>query len=86
MVVHLEREYDLSFPDEAMEALLRGTLGGFVDEVPRIDAVGTHWVEPLVIVDVDTHGRPPRPGQEGRLRQPSFQGVRTDLIPADLEI
>jgi bifunctional non-homologous end joining protein LigD len=58
----------------------------FVDEVPRIDAVGTHWVEPLVVVEVDTHGRPPRPGQEGRLRQPSYQGVRTDLSPADLEI
>jgi bifunctional non-homologous end joining protein LigD len=58
----------------------------FVDEVPRIDAVGTHWVEPLVVVDVDTHGRPPQPGQDGRLRQPSYQGVRTDLSPADLEI
>lgn len=57
----------------------------FADEVPRIDAVGTHWVEPLVVVDVDTHGRPPRPGQGGRLRQPSYQGVRTDLSPADLE-
>ncbi|GAA1964846.1 ATP-dependent DNA ligase [Nocardioides panacihumi] len=57
----------------------------FVDEVPRLDAVGTHWVEPLVVVDVDTHGRPPRPGQDGRLRQPSYQGVRTDLSPADLE-
>ena len=61
------------------------TSSPFVDEVPRIDAVGTHWVEPLVIVDVDTHGRPPRPGQDGRLRQPSYQGVRTDLSPADLE-
>lgn len=57
----------------------------FVDEVPRVDAVGTHWVEPLVVVDVDTHGRPPRPDRDGRLRQPSYQGVRTDLSPADLE-
>jgi len=56
----------------------------FVDEVPRIDAVGTHWVEPLLVVEVETHGRPPRPGREGRLRQPSYQGVRTDLAPADL--
>jgi bifunctional non-homologous end joining protein LigD len=56
----------------------------FVDEVPRVDALGTHWVEPLVVVDVETHGRPPRPGQEGRLRQPSYQGVRTDLSPDDL--
>jgi bifunctional non-homologous end joining protein LigD len=56
----------------------------FVDEVPRVDAVGTHWVEPVVVVDIDTHGRPPRPGGEGRLRQPSYQGVRTDLSPEDL--
>lgn len=58
----------------------------FLDEVPRIDAVGTHWVEPLVVVDVNTQGHPPRPGQDGRLRQPSYQGVRTDLSPADLLI
>lgn len=57
----------------------------FVGEVPRLDAVGTHWVQPLVVVDVDTHGRPPVPGREGRLRQPSYQGVRTDLSPTDLE-
>ncbi|MFI2708423.1 DNA ligase, partial [Nocardioides sp. CER28] len=57
----------------------------FVDEVPRVDAVGTHWVEPLVVVDVDTHGRPPTAGRDGRLRQPSYQGVRTDLSPTDLE-
>jgi bifunctional non-homologous end joining protein LigD len=57
----------------------------FADQVPRLDAVGTHWVEPLVVVDIDTHGRPPAPGRDGRLRQPSYQGVRTDLSPADLE-
>jgi bifunctional non-homologous end joining protein LigD len=69
-----------------LKALLTArTRSPFADEVPRLDAVGTHWVEPLVVVDVDTHGRPPRPGQDGRLRQPSYQGVRTDLSPADLE-
>ncbi|TIC87558.1 DNA ligase [Nocardioides sp. GY 10113] len=51
----------------------------FADEVPRVDAAGTHWVEPLLVVDVDTHGV----GYE-RLRQPSYQGVRGDLVPADL--
>ena len=51
----------------------------FADEVPRVDASGTTWVEPLVVVDVDTHGT-----ARGRLRQPSFQGVRTDLNPEDL--
>ncbi|MCW2853350.1 MAG: dependent ligase [Nocardioides sp.] len=46
----------------------------FADEVPRVDARGTHWVEPRVVIDVDTHGA----GYE-RLRQPSYQGVRHDL-------
>jgi bifunctional non-homologous end joining protein LigD len=51
----------------------------FADEVPRVDATGTHWIEPFLVVDVDTHGR----GHQ-RLRQPSYRGVRTDLTPEDL--
>ncbi len=51
----------------------------FADEVPRVDALGTHWVEPRLVVDVDTHGV----GYE-RLRQPSYRGVRTDLTMEDL--
>lgn len=51
----------------------------FADEVPRVDARGTHWLEPVLVVDIDTHGR----GYQ-RLRQPSFQGVRPDLTPEDL--
>ncbi|MCD4524531.1 non-homologous end-joining DNA ligase [Nocardioides sp. cx-173] len=46
----------------------------FADEVPRVDARGTHWVQPRIVVDVDTHGT----GYD-RLRQPSYQGVRHDL-------
>jgi bifunctional non-homologous end joining protein LigD len=67
--------------------LLAEVLGGserdrspFDDEVPRVDSIGTHWVEPRVVVDVDTHGRK---GQQ-RLRQPSYRGVRPDLNPEDL--
>lgn len=51
----------------------------FADEVPRVDAQGTTWLEPVLVVDVDTHGV----GYE-RLRQPSFRGVRSDLTPDDL--
>lgn len=51
----------------------------FADEVPAIDARGTRWLEPVLVVDIDTHGR----GYQ-RLRQPSFQGVRPDLSPEDL--
>jgi bifunctional non-homologous end joining protein LigD len=54
----------------------------FVDEVPRVDAAGTTWVEPFLVVEVESLGR----SRLGRLRQPSFQGVREDLSPADLEL
>ncbi|WP_122816676.1 non-homologous end-joining DNA ligase [Nocardioides pantholopis] len=52
----------------------------FADEVPRVDALGTRWVDPVVVVDVDTH----HTSRAQRLRQPSYQGVRTDLAPEDL--
>jgi bifunctional non-homologous end joining protein LigD len=51
----------------------------FADDVPTVDARGTRWLEPVLVVDVDTHGS----GYD-RLRQPSFQGVRPDLSPEDL--
>lgn len=51
----------------------------FADEVPKVDALGTRWVKPVVVVDIDTHGL----GYD-RLRQPSFRGVRNDLTPEDL--
>lgn len=63
----------------AMLAPLSTATSPFADEVPRVDADGTFWVEPRVVVDIDTHGL----GYE-RLRQPSFQGVRDDLSPEDL--
>ena len=52
----------------------------FVDEVPRLDALGTHWVEPALVVDVESLGLSP----QQRLRQPSYRGVRLDLNPEDL--
>ena len=52
----------------------------FVDEVPKLDALGTHWVEPVLVVDVESLGL----SAQGRLRQPSYRGVRTDLGPEDL--
>jgi bifunctional non-homologous end joining protein LigD len=68
-------------------ALLREVLGGlardstpFADEVPRPDALGTTWVEPVLVVEVESLG----PSAQGRLRQPSYVGVRADLDPEDL--
>jgi bifunctional non-homologous end joining protein LigD len=52
----------------------------FVDQVPRLDALGTRWVEPVLIVDVESLGF----SSQGRLRQPSYRGLRTDLTPDDL--
>lgn len=63
---------------ELVASLGRGD-SPFDDEVPRVDAHGTHWLDPVLVVDIDTHGR----GYD-RLRQPSYQGVRTDLTPEDL--
>jgi bifunctional non-homologous end joining protein LigD len=60
-------------------APLSGAANPFADEVPRVDAQGTTWVRPVVVVDVDTHGL-----GYTRLRQPSYQGVRSDLAPEDL--
>lgn len=48
----------------------------FADEVPRVDTVGTSWLEPRLVVDVETHGV-----GYARLRQPSYRGVRSDLTP-----
>jgi len=68
-------------------AVLREVLAGltrdstpFADEVPRLDAVGVTWVEPLLVVDVESLG----PSAQGRIRQPSYVGTRSDLTPEDL--
>jgi len=53
----------------------------FDTELPRLDREGTVWVEPLVVVDVQYL----RLTTDGRLRQPAYRGVRTDLSPSDLE-
>ena len=68
-------------------AVLRELLAGltrdstpFADEVPRLDAVGATWVEPVLVVDVESLG----PSAQGRIRQPSYVGTRADLTPEDL--
>jgi bifunctional non-homologous end joining protein LigD len=67
--------------------VLREVLGGltratspFADVVPRNDALGTTWVEPVLVVDVESLG----PSAQGRVRQPSYVGTRSDLTPEDL--
>ena len=52
----------------------------FTEVLPRLDRVGTVWVRPTIIVDVQYL----KLTTDGRLRQPAYRGVRTDLAPTDL--
>ena len=53
----------------------------FDEVLPRVDREGTVWVSPVLVVEVQSLGLT----RDGRLRQPAYRGVRTDLTPADLE-
>ena len=55
-----------------------GVASPLADAVPPVDAAGTHWCVPELLVDVTYLARTPA----GRLRQPVVRGVRTDA-PAD---
>jgi len=70
------------------EELVRGVLQGlhtksspFAAEVPLADAQGTQWVRPEVVIDVQSLGL----SAQGRLRQPSYRGLRPDLSPDDVQ-
>ncbi|HEX7739179.1 MAG TPA: non-homologous end-joining DNA ligase [Marmoricola sp.] len=52
----------------------------FASDLPRADREGTLWVRPEVIVDVQYLAVT----GDGRLRQPAYRGVRSDLDPDDL--
>ena len=59
---------------------LRRPSSPFSTEVPRLDAAGAVWCEPVTVVEVRHLGWT----TGGRLRQPVFRGVRTDLDPAEV--
>jgi len=52
----------------------------FADQIPLVDAQGTIWVRPEVVIDVQSLGL----SAQGRLRQPAYRGLRPDLAPNDL--
>jgi bifunctional non-homologous end joining protein LigD len=52
----------------------------FSEVLPRLDRMDTVWVRPVMVVDVQYL----RITTDGRLRQPAYRGVRTDLDPVDL--
>ena len=62
-----------------VEPLARAT-SPFADDVPRLDALGTRWVEPILVVDVESLGL----SSQSRLRQPAYVGLRSDLTPVDI--
>ena len=68
--------------DAVLDALRPLTIDAspFSDEIPRVDAEGTMWVRPEVVVDVQALGL----SAQGRLRQPAYRGLRPDLSPSDL--
>ncbi|HET9657452.1 MAG TPA: non-homologous end-joining DNA ligase [Kineosporiaceae bacterium] len=50
----------------------------FAGPVPRLDAAGSIWVEPQVVVEVRHKGHT----EGGRLREPVLRGLRPDADPA----
>ena len=72
-----EKFFEKNTPRGAPEWIRRQKLNaapGADDEVPAVDARGTRWVEPTVVVDTLYLARNPT----GRLRQPVVRAVRTD--------
>jgi bifunctional non-homologous end joining protein LigD len=59
---------------------LRADRSPFTTVVPAIDAKGAVWVEPRVVVEA----RALEMTRDGRLRQPAYLGMRSDLTPEDL--
>ncbi|MGY2874036.1 bifunctional non-homologous end joining protein LigD [Marmoricola sp. URHA0025 HA25] len=64
---------------ELLRPMARDT-SPFATALPRVDTAGTVWVDPEVIVDVQYLAIT----TDGRLRQPAYRGVRTDLEVTDL--
>lgn len=54
----------------------------FGEPVPRPDATGARWCEPLTVVEVSHLGHT----NGGRLRQPVFRGLRDDLEPGQVHL
>jgi bifunctional non-homologous end joining protein LigD len=52
----------------------------FSTPVPDVDAAGATWCQPGVVVEVRHTGWT----AAGRLRQPVFRGIRSDLSPSEV--
>ena len=52
----------------------------FAGVVPREDALGATFVDPVLVCEVQALGLTP----QGRLRQPAYRGRRPDLVAVEL--
>jgi bifunctional non-homologous end joining protein LigD len=59
---------------------LRRDASPFATDVPREHSRTAVWVEPALVCDVEFTGWT----REGRLRHPSYKGLRDDVAPADV--
>lgn len=64
---------------DLLRPLVRDT-SPFAAALSRADILGTVWVDPEIVVDVQYLAFT----RDGRLRQPAYRGVRSDLDPTDL--
>jgi bifunctional non-homologous end joining protein LigD len=53
----------------------------FATDVPVEDSAGATWVRPVLVADVQSLGL----SGQGKLRQPAYKGLRSDLTPADVD-
>ena len=50
-------------------------------DVPAEDSAGATWVHPVLVADVQSLGL----SGQGKLRQPAYKGLRSDLTPGDVD-
>ena len=79
---HVGTGFDESALDRLAGLLgpLRHNRSPFADELPRSHARAAVWVEPELVVEVDYTEWT----RDGRLRHPSYKGMRTDVAAADV--
>ena len=53
----------------------------FATDVPAEDSSGATWVHPVLVADVQSLGL----SGQGKLRQPAYKGLRSDLTPGDVD-
>ena len=58
----------------------------FTPPVPHSDARGARWVQPDVVAEIDYRELTVSPSGRPRLRHPSWRGLRTDIVAAQVRL